>query len=175
MGVVDQRVDRIKAQNRVCSTCWLTASTTLEATMNSRLFALFLIAIVSSPASAQDAKKTADDFAAKWVATYNGGDAPALAGLFTPNGVFNAPSGAVIKGREAIEKALAGRIKAGWAKETVTTTDAGAAGNAVWASGDYALTGSGEVAGKESSGHFGWVLVHDGDAWRAARSGEHTS
>jgi ketosteroid isomerase-like protein len=74
----------------------------------------------------------------------------------------------VIKGREAIEKALGGRIKAGWTKETVTTTDAGAAGNAVWASGDYALTGSGEVAGKESSGHFGWVLVRDGDAWRAA-------
>jgi len=136
--------------------------------MNSRLFALFLFAIVSSPASAQHAKKTADDFAAKWVATYNSGDASALAGLFTPNGVFNAPSGAVIKGREAIEKALGGRIKAGWTKETVTTTDAGVAGNAVWASGDYALTGSGEVAGKESSGHFGWVLVRDGDAWRAA-------
>jgi len=107
-------------------------------------------------------------FFSKWVATYNSGDASALAGLFTPNGVFNAPSGAVIKGREAIEKALGGRIKAGWTKETVTTTDAGVAGNAVWASGDYALTGSGEVAGKESSGHFGWVLVRDGDAWRAA-------
>ena len=64
--------------------------------------------------------------------------------LFTPDGVFNAPSGAALKGREAIEKALAGRIKAGWTKETVTTSDAAAAGNAVWAAGDYALAGSGE-------------------------------
>ncbi len=45
--------------------------------------------------------------------------------MFTPDGVFNAPSGAVVKGREAIEKALAGRMKAGWTQETVTTNDAG--------------------------------------------------
>src|SRR5262249_57919796 len=82
-------------------------------------------------AYAQDAKKTADDFAAKWVSVYDAGDAAGLAALFTPDGVFNAPSGAVVKGRDAIEKALAGRIKAGWTKETVTTTDAGMAGTAV--------------------------------------------
>ena len=64
--------------------------------------------------------------------------------------------------------ALAGRIKAGWTKETVTTTDAEMAGTAVWAAGEYGLVGSGEQAGKQSGGHFGWVLVRDGDAWRAA-------
>lgn len=137
--------------------------------MNFRAFlALFVLIVSASPAGAQDAKKTADDFGAKWVAAYDAGDAKALAGLFTPNGVFNAPSGAVVKGREAIEKALAGRMKAGWTKETVTTNDAGAAGNAIWAAGDYALFGSGEVAGKQTGGHFGWVIVRDGDAWHVA-------
>ncbi len=78
--------------------------------MNSRSFlTLFVLIISASTAWAQDAKKTADDFAAKWVAAYDAGDATALAGLFTRDGVFNAPSGAVVKGREAIEKALAGR------------------------------------------------------------------
>jgi uncharacterized protein (TIGR02246 family) len=129
-------------------------------------FALLVLIISASAAWAQDAKKTADDFAAKWVATYDAGDAAALAGMFTKDGVFNAPSGAVVKGREAIEKALAGRMKAGWTKETVTTNDAGAAGNAVWAAGDYALFGSGEVAGKQTGGHFGWVIVRDGEVWR---------
>ena len=129
-------------------------------------FALLVLIISASAAWAQDAKKTADDFAAKWVAAYDAGDAAALAGMFTKDGVFNAPSGAVVKGREAIEKALAGRMKAGWTKETVTTTDAGAAGNAVWAAGDYALFGSGEVAGKQTGGHFGWVIVRDGEVWR---------
>jgi uncharacterized protein (TIGR02246 family) len=137
--------------------------------MNFRAFlALFVLIVSASTACAQDAKKTADDFGAKWVAAYDAGDAKALAGLFTPSGVFNAPSGAVVKGREAIEKALAGRMKAGWTKETVTTNDAGAAGNAIWAAGDYALFGSGEVAGKQTGGHFGWVIVRDGDAWHVA-------
>src|SRR6202023_1371385 len=123
--------------------------------MKSRWWLGLLVVLASSlSAYAQDAKKTADDFATKWVAAYDAGDAPALAAMFTQDGVFNAPSGAVLKGRDTIEKALAGRIKAGWTKETVTTTDAGAAGNITWASGDYALVGSGEVAGKESGGHF---------------------
>ncbi len=137
--------------------------------MNLRRLLVLVVVITSSwSAYAQDAKKTADDFASKWVMAYDAGDAKALAEMFTQDGVFNAPSGAVLKGRDAIEKALAGRIKAGWTKETVTTTDAGAVGNAVWAAGEYALFGSGEVAGKQAGGHFGWVLVRDGDAWRIA-------
>ena len=133
-----------------------------------RFLVLLFVSVSSISAYAQDAKKTADDFATKWVAAYDAGDAAALAALFTADGVFNAPSGAVLKGRDAIDKALAGRIKAGWTKETVTTTDAGMAGTAVWAAGEYGLVGSGEQAGKQSGGHFGWVLVRDGDAWRAA-------
>jgi len=137
--------------------------------MKLRWFLVLLVAGMSSlSAHAQDAKKTADDFATKWVATYDAGDAPALAALFTQDGVFNAPSGAALKGREAIEKALAGRMKAGWTKETVTTNDAGAAGNAVWAAGEYALVGSGEQEGQQTGGRFGWVLVRDGDAWHVA-------
>jgi uncharacterized protein (TIGR02246 family) len=138
--------------------------------MNLRSVVALLVLIVSaSSATAQDAKKTADDFATKWVAAYDAGDAKALAGLFAQDGVFNAPSGAVVKGREAIEKALGGRMTAGWTRETVTTNDAGAAGNAVWAAGDYALLGSaGDAAGKQTGGHFGWVLVRDGDAWHVA-------
>jgi uncharacterized protein (TIGR02246 family) len=133
-----------------------------------RLFVILFVSVSSISAYAQDAKKTADDFATKWVTAYDAGDAAVLAAFFTPDGVFNAPSGAVLKGRDAIEKALAGRIKAGWTKETVTTTDAGMAGSAVWASGEYGLVGSGEQAGKQSGGHFGWVLVREGDVWRAA-------
>src|SRR5260370_23037086 len=137
--------------------------------MNSRFFlSVFVLIVSASTGYAQDAKKTADDFAAKWVAAYDAGDSAALAEMFTQNGVFNAPSGAVVKGREAIERALAGGMKAGWTKETVTTNDAGAAGNAVWAAGDYGLLGSGEVAGKQTGGRFGWVLVRDGDVWRVA-------
>jgi uncharacterized protein (TIGR02246 family) len=79
--------------------------------MNLRWFLVLLFVSMSSlSAHAQDAKKTAGDFAAKWVTAYDAGNAAALAALFTPDGVFNAPSGAALKGREAIEKALAGRM-----------------------------------------------------------------
>ena len=134
----------------------------------SRFLVLLVVSISSLSAYAQDAKKTADDFATKWITAYAAGDAAGLASLFTQDGVFNAPSGAVLKGRDAIEKALAGRIKAGWTKETITTTDAAMAGTAVWAAGEYGLLGSGEVAGKQTGGHFGWVLVRDGDTWHVA-------
>jgi uncharacterized protein (TIGR02246 family) len=129
---------------------------------------LLFVLVPALAAQAQDVKKSAEEFGAKWASTYNRGDAHALATLFTEDGVFNAPSGAVIKGREAIEKALTGRMKAGWTTETVTTTEAGAAGTAIWATGDYGLVGSGEVAGKQSGGHFGWVLVPEGGAWHVA-------
>jgi hypothetical protein len=101
----------------------------LEGKVNFRSFlTLFVLIISASTACAQDAKKTADDFAAKWVAAYDAGDAAALAAMFTQDGVFNAPSGAVVKGREAIEKALAGRMKAGWTKETARRTTPGRPG-----------------------------------------------
>src|SRR5204863_3405899 len=65
-----------------------------EAKVNFRsFFALFVLIMSASTACAQDAKKTADDFAAKWVAAYDAGNAAALAALFTQEGVFNAPSG----------------------------------------------------------------------------------
>ncbi len=118
-------------------------------------------------AKAQDAAtKIATDTSAKWVAAYDAGDAAAIAALFSADGTFDAPSGAVIKGREAIMKALAGRIKAGWTSETISVREAHAAGDAIWATGEYSLTGSGEVEGKHASGNFGEVFVRDGDDWR---------
>jgi uncharacterized protein (TIGR02246 family) len=147
----------------------LIIKTFVELTMNLRWFlVLFVVCASTLSAYAQDAKKAADEFATKWVIAYDAGDAAALGAMFTQDGVFNAPSGAVLKGRDAIAKALAGRIKAGWTKETVMTNDAGMAGNVVWAAGEYGLLGSGEVAGKQTGGHFGWVLVRDGDAWHIA-------
>jgi uncharacterized protein (TIGR02246 family) len=133
-----------------------------------KLYALIMTALMAGlmvPVQAQDASKAGEDLGKKWVAAYNAGDAAALAALFTPDGVFIPPSGVVLKGREAIKNALAGRMKAGWTKETVNVTDAGAAGNAAWAVGDYALIGSGENEGKQLSGKFGETLVHDSDGW----------
>ena len=71
-------------------------------------FALAPIVVVALALDvhAQDASKSAEDFAVQYVTAYNGGDGAAVAALFTADGVFNAPSGAVLKGREAVAKAI---------------------------------------------------------------------
>jgi ketosteroid isomerase-like protein len=128
--------------------------------------ATVLMAALVIPAQAQDASKAGEDIGNKWAAAYNAGDAAGIAALFTPDGVFIPASGVILKGREAIEKALAGRIKAGWTRETVTNVEGGAAGNAAWAIGDYTLFGSGENEGKQiGPGKFGETIVRDNDNW----------
>jgi uncharacterized protein (TIGR02246 family) len=130
------------------------------------LSALALIIGLVVPAMAEDnAKKVADELAAKWEAAYNAGDPGKIASMFASDGAFNPPSGVLVKGKDAIEKGLAGRMKAGWTKETVSVTEAHSVGNAIWAVGDYNLIGTGEMAGKETGGKFGEVLVKEGNDW----------
>jgi uncharacterized protein (TIGR02246 family) len=129
---------------------------------------IVLIAGLVVPAQAQDASKAGDDLGKKWVEAYNAGDAAAIAALFTPDGVFIPATGIVLKGREAIQNAIAARIKAGWNKETVNFIAGGAAGDAGWTIGDYAIFGSGENEGKQIAGKYGETLVHDSDGWHIA-------
>jgi uncharacterized protein (TIGR02246 family) len=124
---------------------------------------LLIIGLVVS-AGAQEASNAAQDLSQKWVTAYDAGDAAAVAKLFTPDGVFVPATGSVLKGREAIEKAIAGRMKAGWTKETVNVIDGGAVGNGAWAIADYALIGSSQ----NEAGKSGQVLVHDSDGWHFA-------
>lgn len=121
------------------------------------------------PVRAQDASKTADELAKKWVTAYNAGDAAAISAFFTKEGVFSPATATLLKGRDAIERGTAGRMKAGWTKETVTVSEAHQAGDVIWASGEYAITGSFESAGKQIRGRFGEVLVREGDNWHIAQ------
>jgi uncharacterized protein (TIGR02246 family) len=121
-----------------------------------------------STVSEQDARQAADSAAKKFETAYNAGDAAGIASLFAESGTYLTPGGTVLSGsdRQAIERAIAGRMKAGWTSETVKITEAHAAGNAVWATGEYGLTGTGQSSGKQISGHFAEVLTRDGNDWR---------
>ncbi len=128
-----------------------------------------VLGIATVPALAEtaaDAQKIAGAIESQWLAFYNAGNAAGIAGLFTATGTYATPSGAVLTGPDAIEKAYAGRIKAGWTKETMTVIDANAAGTAAWVTGAYSLIGSAENAGKQLDGHFTLGLVQDGGAWK---------
>jgi len=129
----------------------------------------FVMLVSIMPARAQDASKTADELAKKWEASYDAGDAAAIGAFFTKGGVFSPATASLLKGPDAIEKAIAGRMKAGWTKETVTVTEAHQSGDVIWVSGEYDLVGSGESAGKQIRGRFGEVLVRDGNEWHIAQ------
>ena len=136
-----------------------------------KLHALIMAALMvglAVPVRAEDASQAGEAFSKKWAEAYSAGDAAAIAALFTPNGVFVPAPGVVLKGRDAIKNAIASRIKAGWNKETVKFIDGGAAGDAGWTIGQYAIFGSGENDGKQMVGKYGETLVHDSDGWHIA-------
>ncbi len=116
--------------------------------------------------SEQDAQQAANTISKKFETAYNAGDAAGIASLFADGGTYLTPGGTVLSNRQAMEKALAGRMKAGWTQETVKVTGAHAAGDAVWAIGEYSIMGTGQNSGKQISGHFAQVLTRSGPEWR---------
>jgi uncharacterized protein (TIGR02246 family) len=116
--------------------------------------------------SEQAAREAADAAARRFEGAYNAGDAAGVAGLFARDGVYLAPGGAVLTSRQGIEKAIAGRMRAGWTRAAVTVFNAHPAGDAVWAIGEYTTAGSGPNSGKEVGGYYAEVLTREGPEWR---------
>ena len=125
-----------------------------------------VLAQQGSTVSEQDAQQAANTISKKFETAYNAGDAAGIASLFADGGIYLTPGGTVLSDRQAMEKALAGRMKAGWTKETVQVTGAHAVGDAVWAIGEYSITGTGQNSGKQIGGHFAQVLTRSGTEWR---------
>jgi uncharacterized protein (TIGR02246 family) len=134
-----------------------------------RLLASSLLILATSfPASAGDmAMKVAEDWAAKWVSAYNAGDAQSIGAMFQDDGIFLPALTVQLKGREEIENALAARMRTGWTKETASINEAHALGDIIWVTGEYMVSGSGKMSGRQFGGFFSEVLVKDGDNWRA--------
>lgn len=116
--------------------------------------------------SEQEDQQAANTISKNFETAYNAGDGAGIASLFADGGTYLTPGGKVLSDRQAMEKAIAGRIKAGWTNETVKVTAAHAAGDAVWAIGEYAIMGTGQNSGKQIGGHFAEVLMRSRPEWR---------
>ncbi len=120
-----------------------------------------------SPAISQpDARQVADTIENQWQTNYNAGNAAAIARMFAADGTYAPSAGPVLSGPQAIEKALAARIKSGWTKLSLTVLEAHSAGNTAWVLGEYSYVGSGQSSGKQIGGRFVKVLTQDGTEWR---------
>jgi len=122
----------------------------------------------ASAASDREAWQIAEVMANKFQTAYNTGDVAAIANLFVDNGYYFTPGGTVLYGwdRQAIQRAIAARIRAGWTKEVVKITEAHSAGEAVWVTGEYGISGTGQNEGKQISGYFAQVITRSGGEWR---------
>jgi uncharacterized protein (TIGR02246 family) len=118
--------------------------------------------------SEQTAREAADSVTRQFVSAYNAGNPSGIAALFAKDTVYLTPAGTILTDPQQIEKAIAGRIKAGWTQETVKVIAAHPAGDAVWAIGEYAIAGTGANSGKQIGGNYAAVLTREGSQWRFA-------
>jgi len=115
--------------------------------------------------SEQAAREAVDAVRTQFLDAYNAGKAADVAAVFAESGEWLTPS-AKMTNRQEIEKAVAGRIKAGWTKETATILNVHPAGPDIWATGEYSIEGTGPNSGKRIGGYYAEVLTHEGSGWR---------
>jgi uncharacterized protein (TIGR02246 family) len=80
---------------------------------------VFALAVSFAAAAQQEdllaqARPTIEAANADWIPAMKRKDAKAIASVYAPNGVFVAPAGEVIEGRDAIEKFYAKRMESGF-------------------------------------------------------------
>ena len=96
---------------------------------------------------------------------YNAGKPAEIAALFTQGGVYLTPGGTMLTDPQEMEKAIHGRIQAGWTKETIRVVSAHPEGNDVWAVVEYSIAGTGANAGKQIGGYAAQLITHEGSGW----------
>ncbi|HJS86631.1 MAG TPA: nuclear transport factor 2 family protein [Acetobacteraceae bacterium] len=141
-----------------------------------RVFLALVLAALCTPGPAfaefgpavseQAAREAADTVARRFESAYNAGNPAAIASLFAKDGVYLTPGGTILTNRQAIEQAIARRMKAGWTRVSLTVFNAHPAGDAVWAIGEYTIAGTAQNSGKEIGGYYAEVLTREGPEWR---------
>jgi hypothetical protein len=140
--------------------------------MLARIAAAALMGFVTLPAIAQqaisekDARQAATQVSQAFADAYNAAKPADIAALFVSNGVYLTPVGTMLSDHQEMTAALAGRIKAGWTKETIKVIEAHPEGSDVWAIVSYEIQGTGANAGKQIDGYAAQLLTHDGSNWR---------
>jgi uncharacterized protein (TIGR02246 family) len=91
-----------------------------------------------------------------YVAAFNKHDPGAVAAFYAPNAVF-VTEGAILSGREAIQKEYATNIKNGDSNLVVNIAQSKVANDTAWAYGDWSVQSSGRPL------HGNWVTIYDRD------------
>jgi uncharacterized protein (TIGR02246 family) len=129
--------------------------------------------LATAPARAHDSEAIANIIRAlekNWVATVASGDATAVANIYTADGLFMAPGGPSVEGREAIAKAWSGlmglkNVKMHFAP---TRIDVASRGDMVADSGAYQLSFDTDQGHVEDNGKYVVVWRNIDGVWLVA-------
>ena len=95
----------------------------------------------SLPADTVAARAAIDAGNARWIAAFRRADAPGVAALFAADAVQFRGSGAVVRGRDAIQNAFATLFRdKGWAEATITTADVWLVDERAYETGKFSFT-----------------------------------
>ena len=108
----------------------------------------------------QEAKQIAEQITAKFVTAWNRGDAEAVSKLFSEHPSYLPALGPVWDSQEAIKNGISPRINMKIAEKLL---EAHAAGDNVWATGEWTLT---PASGSPIAGRYAWIAVPEGGDWR---------
>jgi len=94
-----------------------------------------------TPADPVAARAAIDAGNARWIAAFRRGDAPGVAALFAADAVQFRGSGAVVRGRDAIQNAFATLFRDnGWADATITTANVWLVDERAYETGKFSFT-----------------------------------
>ncbi len=141
--------------------------------MRSLAVAALLTAIAAMPGTgaAQDAAAGIAETSERFEAAFNGGDAAAMAELYTPDGALLPPGAARVDGREGIAALWQGYMDAGIRDLALETVEIEAHDGAASEVGTYTLTAP-DGAGGRVTGHGKYIVLWrrgDDGVWRLHR------
>jgi uncharacterized protein (TIGR02246 family) len=105
----------------------------------------------------RDAMSVFQETSKAWETAYNAGEAGSIAALYAEDATFISGALGSLKGRAAIEKAVADQMKKS-PSITNTQIEAQMRGDVVWGHGDFAYANG-------PSGHYGLTMVKDTNGW----------
>jgi uncharacterized protein (TIGR02246 family) len=138
-----------------------------------RLVLFLLVGLAAAPARAgpdvteSELMQAATELGRQYDANYNNKNAAALAALYTSDGVLVSPSGAIIRGREALRTYYADRFASGARGHAIKVVEVHVQGNGGYGLAQFSVTApSASGAVHEVEGRIVAVYQREPDGWR---------
>lgn len=101
--------------------------------------ALCVLALISSPAAAEDVRAAIEKASQAWMAAFDAGDAAGIAALYSEDAMLLPPDATQIKGRQAVQETFQGWIDAGFKDIVLETVEVEASGDLAYEVGSFSV------------------------------------